>query len=140
MLNRIILVGRVDQKYGLTYNKGGIPRVEFPLTFEKLEKPADDNEYIVSFIDVKLVRQPAVFFDKYVKQLALVMVEGRLQVKRYTRRDGGKGIYYSIIGSNIEIIDNVGPWEHLRKTDTGRQYDYDDVDPFADEPGGGNPG
>jgi single-strand DNA-binding protein len=101
MLNRIILMGRLTRDPELRHTQTGIPVASFSLAVDRDFKSKDGGEKATDFIDVVAWRQTAEFVSRYFAKGRMAVVEGRLQIRDWTDRDGGKRRSAEVIADNV---------------------------------------
>lgn len=99
MLNRIVLMGRLTRDPELRTTQSGLSVVSYTLACDRDIRSQDggDQNSNVDFIDVVSWRQQAEFVGKYFKKGQLVCVEGRLQARPWTDKEGNKRTAYEIV-------------------------------------------
>ena len=90
MLNRIILMGRLTRDPELRHTQSGTAVASFSLAVDRDFKSRDSGEKATDFIDIVAWRNTAEFVSKYFTKGRMAVVEGRLQIRDWTDRDGGK--------------------------------------------------
>ena len=90
MLNRIILMGRLTRDPELRHTQSGTPVASFSLAVERDFKDKQTGEKVTDFIDIVAWRSTAEFVSKYFTKGRMAVVEGRLQIRDWTDKDGGK--------------------------------------------------
>ena len=89
MLNTAILMGRLTSDPELRYTPNDTAVTSFTLAVERsYVKSGSDRQ--VDFIDVVVWRQTAEFVCKYFHKGQLVAVQGSIQTRSYTDKDGNK--------------------------------------------------
>ncbi len=106
MLNRIIIMGRLTRDPELRHTQTGIAVASFSLAVERDFKSKDSGERNADFIDVVAWRQTAEFVSRYFTKGRMAVVEGRLQIRDWTDRDGGKRRSAEVIADNIYFGDS----------------------------------
>ena len=89
MLNRIILMGRLTRDPELRRTGSGTAVTSFSLAVDRDFK-SQSGEKETDFIDIVAWRSTAEFVSKYFTKGRMAVVEGRLQIRDWTDRDGGK--------------------------------------------------
>lgn len=89
MLNHIALMGRLTRDPELRYTPQNTPVASFALAVERDYQPGG-SERQTDFIDCVAWRKTAEFVSKHFQKGSLVAVSGRLQIRDWTDRDGGK--------------------------------------------------
>ena len=106
MLNRIILMGRLTRDPELRHTQTGTPVASFSLAVDRDFKDKQTGEKATDFIDVVAWRQTAEFVSRFFTKGRLAVVEGRLQIRDWTDRDGGKRRSAEVIAENVYFGDS----------------------------------
>ena len=105
MLNKIILMGRLTRDPELRRTNGGTPVASFTIAVDRDFK-SQDGEKETDFIDVVVWRNTAEFVSKYFTKGRMAVVEGRLQIRDWTDKDGGKRRNAEVIADNVYFGDS----------------------------------
>ena len=89
MLNHITIMGRLTRDPELRRTQSGTPVTSFSLAVDRDFK-SQSGEKETDFIDVVAWRATAEFVAKYFTKGRMAVVEGRLQIRDWTDKDGGK--------------------------------------------------
>lgn len=100
MLNRIIIMGRLTRDPELRRTQSGLPVTSFSLAVDRDFK-GQNGERETDFIDVVAWRATAEFVSKYFNKGRLAVVEGRLQLRDWTDRDGNKRRAAEVVAENV---------------------------------------
>ena len=106
MLNRIILMGRLTRDPELRHTQTGTAVASFSLAVDRDFRNRDSGEKGVDFIDVVAWRGTAEFVSKYFTKGRMAVVEGRLQIRDWTDREGGKRRSAEVVADNIYFGDS----------------------------------
>ena len=109
MLNRITIMGRLTRDPEIRYTQSQTPVTSFTLAVDRDFGGRDGGEKQTDFIDCVAWRQTAEFVSKYFTKGSMAVVSGRLQIRDWTDRDGGKR-------RNAEVaVDNIYFGESKRR-------------------------
>ena len=114
MLNKIILMGRLTRDPELRRTQSGTAVASFSLAVERDFKEAS-GERATDFIDIVAWRSTAEFVSKYFTKGRMAVVEGRLQIRDWTDKDGGKRRSAEVVAENVYFGDS-------KKADSAPQY------------------
>lgn len=106
MLNKIVLMGRLTRDPDLRYTQSKTPVVSFSLAVERDFKDKQSGEKVTDFIDIVAWRSTAEFVSKYFSKGRMAVVEGRLQIRDWTDRDGGKRRSAEVVADNVYFGDS----------------------------------
>ena len=99
MLNHITIMGRLTRDPELRYTPAQTPVTTFTLAVDRDYTNRDTNERQTDFIDCVAWRS-AEFVSKYFQKGSMAVVSGRLQIRDWTDRDGGKRRSASVAGKS----------------------------------------
>ncbi len=106
MLNRIIVMGRLTRDPELRHTQTGTAVASFSLACDRDFKDKTTGEKATDFIDVVAWRQTAEFVSRYFAKGRMAVVEGRLQLRDYTDRDGNKRRAAEVVAENVYFGDS----------------------------------
>ena len=101
MLNHITIMGRLTRDPELRYTQSQTPVASFTLAFDRDFGSRDGGEKQTAFIDCVAWRQTAEFVSKYFTKGSMAVVSGRLQIRDWTDRDGGKRRSAEVVVDNM---------------------------------------
>ena len=105
MLNKIILMGRLTRDPDLRRTQSGTAVASFTLAVDRDYKP-QDGERETDFIDIVAWRGTGEFVSKYFTKGRMAVVEGRLQVRDWTDKDGNKRRSTEVVADNVYFGDS----------------------------------
>ena len=106
MLNRIIIMGRLARDPELRRTQTGTPVVSFRLAVDRDFKDKNTGEKATDWIDVVAWRNTAEFVQRYFTKGRMAVVEGRLQIRDWTDKEGGKRTTAEVVAENVYFGDN----------------------------------
>jgi single-strand DNA-binding protein len=106
MLNRVIIMGRLGRDPELRYTQAGKPVASFSLAVDRDFKDKTTGEKSTDFIDIVAWRQTAEFVSRFFTKGRMAVVEGRLQLRDWTDRDGNKRRTAEVIADNVYFGDS----------------------------------
>ena len=106
MLNRIIIMGRLTRDPELRHTQTGTAVASFTLAVDRDFKDKSTGERSTDFIDVVAWRQTGEFVSRYFTKGRMAVVEGRLQIRDWTDKDGGKRRSAEIVADNVYFGDS----------------------------------
>lgn len=110
MLNVVVLNGRLTSDPELKYTPSNVAVTNFTLA---VDRAFSGKEKVTDFISIVAWRSTAEFAAKYFQKGQLVAVQGSLQVRDYTDKDGGKRRVYEVLAEHVHFA------EAKRDRDTG---------------------
>ena len=104
MLNKIFIMGRLTRDPELRRTQNGTAVTSFTLAVDRDFK-SQSGEKETDFIDVVAWRTTAEFVAKYFSKGRMAVVEGRLQLRDWTDKDGNKRRNAEVLADNIYFGD-----------------------------------
>ena len=104
MLNKIIIMGRLTRDPELRRTGSGTAVTSFSLACDRDFK-SQSGEKETDFIDVVAWKNTAEFVSKYFSKGRMAVVDGRLQIRDWTDKDGGKRRSAEVIAENVYFAD-----------------------------------
>ena len=106
MLNKIFLMGRLVADPEAKQTPSGVPVTTFRIAVDRDFKNKQTGEKEADFITVVAWRSTAEFVARYFTKGRMAVVEGRLQIRPYTDRDGNKRSATEVVAENIYFGDS----------------------------------
>lgn len=106
MLNRIVLMGRLTRDPELRHTQAGTPVASFSLAVERDFKDKATGEKSTDFIDIVAWRQTAEFVSRFFTKGRMAVVEGRLQLRDWTDKDGNKRRTAEVLAEHVYFGDS----------------------------------
>ena len=131
MLNHIVLMGRLARDPELRRTQSGVSVTSFRLACDRDFK-SQSGEKETDWIDVVAWRGTAEFVSKFFQKGRMAIVEGRLQTRDWTDKEGNKRTAVEIVAENVYFGDSK------RDGAPGGSYDTPAYDaPAYSSPAGG---
>ena len=106
MLNKIFIMGRLTRDPELRRTQTGTPVASFSLAVDRDFKDKSTGERATDFIDVVAWRQTAEFVSRFFTKGRMAIVEGRLQMRDWTDKDGNKRTSAEVVADNVYFGDS----------------------------------
>ena len=141
MLNKIFLMGRLARDPELRRTQAGTAVASFRIAVDRDFKDKATGERVTDWIDVVAWRQTAEFVSRYFTKGRMAVVEGRLQMREWTDKEGNKRISAEVVADSVYFGDSKrdgdGGWEGQNSyTPAGRPVDVQpDFQELSDEEG-----
>lgn len=131
-LNRITLVGRLTRDPELRTTSTGKDVVEFSIAVNKRIKPADGAD--ADFFRVKAWGQTASYVGEYIGRGRLVSVDGRLESRKYTDKEGNSREIVEIVADHVNALDRPRDDAEPRQESKGKARPApEEYNPWEDE-------
>lgn len=137
MLNRITLIGRLTRDPDLRTTNTGKNVAEFSIAVNKRFKPRDSNEPDADFFRCKAWSQTADYVSNYLTKGRLVVVDGRMESRKYVDKEGQNREIWEVTAENVSALDRPkddggGGVGGSHRPAGGSAPSEDEYDPFAD--------
>ncbi len=105
MLNKIAVMGRLTRDPELRRTQNGNAVTAFTIACDRDFK-SQSGEKETDFLDIVAWRNTAEFVSKYLAKGRMAIVEGRLQIRDWTDREGGRRKSAEIVADNVYFGDS----------------------------------
>ncbi len=105
MLNKVILQGRLGSDPELRTTPAGVEVATVNIAVDRDRKDAN-GERQTDWVTIVAWRNTAKFLSTYFQKGRMILVEGRLQMRNYTDRDGNKRTAAEVVADNIYFGDS----------------------------------
>ena len=106
MLNRIIIMGRLTKDPELRRTQNGTAVTSFTLAVDRDFKNKETGENACDFIDCVAWRSTAEFASNYFSKGRMAVVDGRLQMRDWTDKDGNKRRSFDVVVQSMYFGDS----------------------------------
>ena len=106
MLNKIFIMGRLTRDPELRRTQTGTPVASLTLAVDRDFKDKSTGERSTDFIDVVAWRQTGEFVSRYFTKGRMAVVEGRLQMRDWTDKDGNKRRTAEVVADQVYFGDS----------------------------------
>lgn len=106
MLNHIVIMGRLTKDPELRRTGNGIAVASFTIAVDRDYSGKDGAEKETDFIDVVAWRQTGEFVSKYFTKGRMIVVSGRLQVRKWQNKDGENRYSTEVVADHVYFGDS----------------------------------
>ncbi|MCI8436986.1 MAG: single-stranded DNA-binding protein [Lawsonibacter sp.] len=140
MLNHIVIMGRLARDPELRHTQSGVAVASFRLAVDRDFKDKNTGERATDWIDVVAWRQTGEFVSRYFTKGRMAVVEGRLQMRDWTDKDGNKRTSAEVVADNVYFGDSKRDGEGGGSFSSGYRQDggYSQPAPRSGSYGGGD--
>lgn len=104
-VNKAILIGRLGRDPEVRYMPNGEAVCNFSIaTSETWKDQSGQKQERTEWHNITLYRRMAEVAGQYLKKGSQVYIEGRIQSRKYTGKDGIERTAYEIIGSEMKML------------------------------------
>jgi single-strand DNA-binding protein len=104
-MNRIVLVGRLTRDPELRTTTTGKNFVNFSIAVNKRIKPTNPDERDADFFNIKVWDKTADYVSNYLGKGRLVSVEGRMESRKYTDKEGVNREIWEVVADQVNGLD-----------------------------------
>ena len=130
MLNKIFIMGRLTRDPELRRTQTGTAVASFTLAVDRDFKEKNTGERATDFIDVVAWRQTAEYVSRYFTKGRMAVVEGRLQMRDWTDKEGNKRRSAEVVADNVYFGDSKRDGD---SANTSAGYSAPPAPPQADD-------
>ncbi len=106
--NKVILIGNLTKDPEIRYTPSGTPVANFRLAVNHKYKQGEDLKEEVCFIDVVVFGKQAENCGQYLNKGQSVIVDGRLQERRWETEDGQKRSKHEVVAQAVRFMPKRG--------------------------------
>jgi single-strand DNA-binding protein len=103
MYSKVILIGRLTKDPELRYTPKGTPVASFSLAVNYRYKQSDEMKEETTFIDIVVFGKLAEFSGQYLNKGSAVIVDGRLQQRRW-ESDGQQKSKIEVVAQSVNFL------------------------------------
>ncbi|MCA1838070.1 MAG: single-stranded DNA-binding protein [Actinobacteria bacterium] len=102
--NKVILAGNLTKNPELRYTPNGTPVTSFGLAVNRRFRQAEELKEEVCFVDIVVFGKQAEHCGQYLSKGNGVIVEGRLQQRRWEAEDGQKRSKHEVVAQTVVFL------------------------------------
>lgn len=107
MFNLVILTGRLTADPELKTTPSGVSVTSFSIAVNRRHRTGEETQ--TDFINIVAWRQTAEFITKYFKKGEMIGVEGAIQTRKYTDKEGNNRTAFEVVANNVQFIEGNKP-------------------------------
>ncbi len=107
-MNKVIIIGRLGRDPDLKYTASGQAVCNVSVATDEGYKKDGEKVELTEWHRVQLWRHQAEFAGQYLSKGRLVLVEGKLQTRKWQDKEGVDRYVTEIIARNIQALDSKG--------------------------------
>ena len=105
MLNKVILIGRLGRNPETRYMPNGEAVCNFSVATDESWKDAQGKRHErTEWHNITMYRRLAEIAAQYLKKGSLVYLEGKIQSRKYTGKDGVERTAYDIVANEMKML------------------------------------
>lgn len=104
MFNLVVLTGRLTADPELKTTQSGISVTSFSIAVDRRYRAGEEKQ--TDFINIVAWRQSAEFVAKYFKKGNLIGIEGSIQTRKYTDKNGNDRTAFEVVANNVQFVES----------------------------------
>ena len=104
MFNTVILSGRLTANPELKATPNGVSVCSFTIAVDKRYKQGEEKQ--ADFINIVAWRNVAEVVSKYFSKGSMIGIEGSIQTRKYTDKDGNNRTAFEILANNVHFMES----------------------------------
>ena len=104
MFNLVVLTGRLTADPEIRTTQSNVSVTSFCIAVQRQYKSGE--EPITDFINIVAWRHTAELVTRYFKKGNMIGIEGSIQTRKYTDRDGNNRIAFVVLASNVQFVES----------------------------------
>jgi single-strand DNA-binding protein len=135
MFNLVVLTGRLTADPELKTTPNGIPVTSFSIAVSRRYRSGEETQ--ADFINIVAWRQTAEFITKYFKKGSMIGIEGAIQTRRYTDKNGNNRTAFEVVANNVQFVEskrdgNAAGGEEPASFSNADVNDFAEIDDVSD--------
>lgn len=102
MFNKVIMMGRITHDPELKTTPSGVSVCTFSIAVDRRYQNKDEEKK-TDFFNVVAWRQTAEFVTRYFAKGRMILIDGEMQTRKYTDKNGNPAIWYEINADHVSF-------------------------------------
>ena len=128
MFNLVVLTGRLTADPELKTTSNGTSVVSFSIAVDRRYRTGEERQ--TDFINIVAWRSSAEFISKYFKKGSLIGIEGSIQTRKYTDKNGNNRTAFEVVANNVQFVESKR--DGAASVGESAGFSNADVNDFAD--------
>ena len=103
MFNLVVLTGRLTADPELKTTQSGVSVTSFSIAVQRRCKSGEEPQ--TDFINIVAWRQTAEFVTKHFRKGNMIGIEGSIQTRKYTDKNGNNRVVFEVIANNVQFME-----------------------------------
>lgn len=103
-INITVLTGRLTSDVELKTTQNGVSVCSFSIAVDRRHKQGEEKQ--ADFINIVAWRGTAEFVSKHFSKGSAIGIEGSIQTRKYTDKNGNNRTAFEIVANNVHFIDS----------------------------------
>ena len=102
--NLVVLTGRLTADAELKKAANGTSVTSFRIAVDRRAKQGEEKQ--ADFITIVAWKQTAEFITKYFQQGSMIGIEGKIETRKYTDKDGNNRTAFEVVANNVQFVES----------------------------------
>lgn len=120
MYQKYVCIGRITRDVELRYTASGKAVCDLGVAIN--ERRGEKEETL--FLDVTCWDKTAEFCNSYLSRGRLVLIDGRLQMEKWTDKEGNVRSKIKLVCNNLQVLDSAKNGENKKQENVPTQDEY----------------
>lgn len=134
MFNLVVLTGRLTADPELKTTPNGISVTSFSIAVSRRYRAGEEAQ--ADFINIVAWRQTAEFVSKYFKKGSMIGIEGSIQTRRYTDKNGNNRTAFEVVANNVQFVESKRESTGEPMSEPNESYSNASANDFTEISGG----
>lgn len=131
MFNKVILIGNLTRDPEMRYTPQGTPVCSFGIAVNRRYKQGDESKEETTFVNVVVFGKQADTCGQYLNKGRMVLVEGRLQERRWETENGQQRSRHEVVAQSVRFFPKrAAGTVPLEIEDTALPEETTEIEPF----------
>ena len=104
MFNLVVLQGRLTSDAELRHTQNNVPVTSFTIAVDRRAKAGEEK--VADFINIVAWRSNAEFITKYFSKGSTIGIEGAIQTRKYTDKEGNNKTAFEVLVNNVHFVES----------------------------------
>lgn len=104
MFNLVVLTGRLTADPELKKTPNGYSVTSFSIAVSRRYRSGEETQ--ADFINIVAWRQTAEFITTYFKKGSMIGIEGSIQTRKYTDKNGNNRTAFEVVANNVQFVES----------------------------------
>jgi single-strand DNA-binding protein len=134
-MNKIMLIGNLGRDPEMSYTPNGVAVTKFSIAVSRFTKsPTGERQEETEWFNIVAWRQLAETCNTYLRKGNKVFIEGRIQTRKYTDRNGVERTAVDVIANDMEMLTPKSAQTPAASFVGGTTGENDDLGDLDDHP------
>lgn len=130
MFNLVVLTGRLTADPELKTTPNGYSVTTFSIAVNRRYRAGEESQ--ADFINIVAWRQTAEFVTRYFKKGSMIGIEGSIQTRKYTDKNGNNRTAFEVVANNVQFVESKRDAAPAQESDNAVSFSNAGANDFTD--------